>query len=65
MVDSYLYPHLRVYFIKKIRLHGGRPGGAAVRFACYASAARGSLIGIPGADMAPLGKAMLWEVSHV
>ena len=34
----------------------GRPGGAAVKCACSASAARGSPVWIPGADMAPRGK---------
>ena len=34
----------------------GRPSGAAVKCTCSASAARGSLVRIPGADMAPLGK---------
>ena len=34
----------------------GRPGGAVVKFARSASAARGSLVRIPGADTAPLGK---------
>ena len=38
---------------KEIR---GRPGGAAVKHACSASAAQGSAVQIPGADMAPLGK---------
>ena len=34
----------------------GRPGGAAVRVARSALAARGSPVRMPGADMAPLGK---------
>ena len=34
----------------------GRPGGAAVKFARLALAAWGSLVQIPGVDMAPLGK---------
>ncbi|XP_070355954.1 integrator complex subunit 14 isoform X5 [Equus asinus] len=34
----------------------GQPGGAAVKCTHSASAARGSPVGIPGADMAPLGK---------
>ena len=33
----------------------GRPGGIVVKCARSASAARGSLVRIPGADMAPLG----------
>ena len=35
---------------------GGRPGGAAVKCARSASAAWGSQVWIPGADMVPLGK---------
>ena len=34
----------------------GLPGGAAVKFAHSALAAQGSLVQIPSADMAPLGK---------
>ena len=34
----------------------GRPGGTAVMCTRSASAARGSPVRIPGADMAPLGK---------
>ena len=34
----------------------GWPGGAAVKCAQSASAARGSLVPIPGADMAPRGR---------
>ena len=34
----------------------GQPGGAAVKFQHSASAARGSLVEILGADMAPLAK---------
>ena len=34
----------------------GRPGGAEVKCICSASAARGLLVQIPGAHMAPLGK---------
>ena len=34
----------------------GLPGGAAVKFARSTPAAQGSLLWIPGADMAPLGK---------
>ena len=33
----------------------GAHGGAAVKFACPASVSRGSLVQIPGVDMAPLG----------
>ena len=34
----------------------GRPGGAAVKCAHSALVARGSLVPIPGVDVAPLGK---------
>ena len=34
----------------------GLPGGAAVKFTCSDLAAQGSLVWIPGADMAPLSK---------
>ena len=34
----------------------GQPSGAAVKFARSTSAAWGSLVQIPGVDMAPLGK---------
>ena len=43
--------------IKKAR---GQPGGAAVKCTHSTFAAWGSLVRIPGAAMAPLGKAMLW-----
>ena len=43
-----------IIYIKKYQ--GGRPNGAVVMFACSNSAAQGSLVWIPGADMAPLGK---------
>ena len=38
------------------KLWGGRPGGAVVKFAHSAWAARGLLVRIPGVDTAPLGK---------
>ena len=34
----------------------GQPGGAALKFSHSTSAARGSPVWIPGADVAPLGK---------
>ena len=34
----------------------GWPGGSAVKYTHSALAAKGSLVQIPGADMAPLGK---------
>ena len=37
-------------------ISGGWPGGAAVKFACSASAARGSPVWNPGVDMPLLGK---------
>ena len=33
-----------------------QPGGTVVKFACSASTAQGSLVQIPGVDMAPLDK---------
>ena len=36
--------------------NGGRPSGTAVKFACSASVARGSLVRTLGVDMALLGK---------
>ena len=44
-----------IYILKKIKKRG-RPSGAAVKCAHSASAARGSLVRIPGVDMAPFGK---------
>ena len=41
--------------LKAIKMRGW-PGGAAVKCACSTSAAQGSPVQIPGADMAPLGK---------
>ena len=40
---------------QSIRVPGGQPGGTAVKCARSDLAARGSLVQIPGADMAPLG----------
>ena len=37
----------------------GQPSGAAVKFTHSTLAAQGSPVQIPGADMAPLDKAML------
>ena len=45
----------RTTFILEL-LGSGQPGGAAVKCAHSASAAWGSPVRIPGADMAPLGK---------
>ena len=39
--------------VKKFR---GQPGGAAIKCTRSTLAARGSLVQIPGTDMAPLGK---------
>ena len=38
------------------RRDSGQPGGTVIKFAHSASAAWGSPVQIPGADMAPLGK---------
>ena len=43
----------------------GRPSGAAVKCTRSASAAQGSLVRIPGADMAPLGKPCCRGASHI
>ena len=43
----------------------GRTSGAAGKFARSALVARGSPVQIPGADIALLGKAMLWQASHI
>ena len=46
-----------VYLLEGMKIHiEGRPGGAAVKFAHSASAAQGSLVRIPGADMTLLGE---------
>ena len=44
-----------IFTVKNI-CGGGWPGGAVVKCTRSASAAWGSPVGIPGADMAPLGK---------
>ncbi|KYM52400.1 hypothetical protein A2U06_11205 [Fusobacterium necrophorum subsp. funduliforme] len=46
------------FIIYRIKMYDnwGRPSGAAVKFTSSASVAWGSLVRIPGADMAPLGK---------
>ena len=43
-------------YLEDINNFRGWPGGAAIKFARSASAALGSLVRIPCADMAPLGK---------
>ena len=43
---------------------GGRPGGTAVKFACSALVARGSLVRVPGADLCTASQAMLWQASY-
>ena len=49
-----LYPLVYESIIfKKIR---GRPGGTAVKGEYSVSAAQGLLVGMPGGDVAPLGK---------
>ena len=44
------------YMCIKTEEFWGQPGGAVVKCAHSASAARGSLVWIPGADVVPLGK---------
>ena len=44
---------------------GGRPRGAVFKFAPSASAARGSLVWIPDADLGTTCQAMLWQASHI
>ena len=43
---------------------GGWPGGVMVKFTCCASAARGSQVRIPGADLAPLVKPHCDSITH-
>ena len=50
-------------FSKIISLRG-QPSGAVIKCACSALVAWGSQVWIPGADIAPLGKVMLWQASH-
>ena len=47
------------------KLFRGQPGGAGVKFAHSASAARGSLVRIPGVDLCTACQAMLWQASHI
>ena len=56
--NTYKYHTIFNYKYKEIKNSNcqGRPGGTVVKLACYALAARGSPVWIPGADMAPLGK---------
>ena len=41
---------------KVIASKSGRPGGTVIKCGCSTSATQGSLVWIPGADMAPCGK---------
>ena len=52
--------YLRNIFAIRRLTNRGWPGGAVVKFAHSASAARGSPVWIPGADMALLANAVLW-----
>ena len=56
MIFLGLYQTHFLKFFYIIALTWGRSGGAAVKFARSASAAQGSWVQIPRADMAPLGK---------
>ena len=61
-----LYMDLIGYFCCfKNKNYGGWPGGAAVKFAHSASAAWGSLVQTPGADLQTACQATLWQVSHI
>ena len=52
-------------YFSKILNCWGRPGGAPVKFARSALAARGSPVRILGADLCTACQAMLWQVFHV
>ena len=54
----------KMAIIKKLN-EWGWPGGAAVKFARSASAARGSLVQILGMDEGTACQAMLWQASHI
>ena len=52
-----LFPPFSLEYIFTQKLcNGDQPGGTAVKQACSALGALGSLVQILGADMAPLGK---------
>ena len=50
----------RLQFFSKKKLWG-RPAGVEVKFACSASAAQGSQVQIPGADLQTAHQAILWQ----
>ena len=52
---TYFHDEIFITGILKV-LDWGRPGGTAVKFTCFALAAWGLPVRIPGVDMAPLGK---------
>ena len=45
--------------------HRGRPSGAVVKFAHSALAAQGSLVWVPGTDLAPLTKPYCGGIPHI
>ena len=47
------------------RMKRGQPSGIVVKFACSASAARGSPIWIPGMDLGTACQTMLWQASYI
>ena len=49
------FASINVRFCLKKVSTGGRHGGTAVKCACFASAARGLAVQIPGTDMALIG----------
>ena len=58
-ITAFNFPLYFLMFIK-FPAFWGQPAGAEVKCARSTSAAQGSPVRIPGGDMAPLGKAMLW-----
>ena len=61
-----LYKDSKLYSKVTLKtLHGGRPGGAVVKFPCSALVAWGSLVQIPGVDLHTACQAMLWQVFYI
>ena len=49
----------------KVGKNRSQPGGAVVKIVCSVSAAQGSLVRIPVADLRTAYQAMLWQASHI